>query len=937
MRIKLVLLFLLISFLVSILGLSTAFAQYEAHTQVGLPEGAKARFGQSRQRGIFYAPNMADAWIAIDSDIGLWIYDAGTLEVRDLFTRKSLDRRTMLSSPDGSTLAVGFSDGTAELWEVATGAVRKTFTGYPDYVPSMRFSPDGSILAIGSQDSVRLWDIATGALHNTFEGDFSVYSMRFSPDGSILAIGSQDSVYLWDVATGTLRGASRGHSAAFLQVHFSPDGDTLTTWSGDPWSGIGNVHLWDVATGTLRDTFATATGTSAEKVRFSPDGSILAVGGWDGTVRLWDVATGTLRDTFNGDTYQVRVMRFSPDGSILATGNANDEKIQLWDVSTGTLHKTLPGGVYSVSFSSDGHTLAKGSWDGTIHLWDVATGKVRQSLEWELWGDIRNVRFSPDGSTLAFVSYNDDTMRLLDVTTGVTHKVSIGYSTPSTLSFSPDGSILAIGFIDAVHLWDVTTDTVHNIFEKPHPLAVGVSSLSFSPDGSTLAIGIERGYYTPLPQPWDPSDEDGYEPTKPVSEPESPTLSIWDITTGQQKPFLGKKPFLGNYVHSIYSVCFNADGRTLAVAAGHGDNPPPLAWDESPGALNKTNIDLWDTSTGTLITTLEALSPAFFATEVCFSPDGRILAAVGGGIVHLWNIAANTYTYRRILTEHTNIIFSLSCSPDSSTLATGSWDGTASLWDISTGTPHKTLTVGPWGVRSVSFSPNGDTLATSSTFGTVILWEVSTSGVTPIPQLMADVNGDGVVNIQDLVMVSSQFGQIGENIADVNGDGVVNIQDLVLVAAEFGNTPAASIARHHPNEHLTPELVQQWLAAAKQLARTDATSQRGIAILEALLAALTPEETALLPNYPNPFNPETWIPYQLAKRMDVNVLIYAVDGKLVRTLKLGQQAAGVYASRNRAAYWDGKNEVGESVASGVYFYTLEAGDFTATRKMLIRK
>jgi hypothetical protein len=100
---------------------------------------------------------------------------------------------------------------------------------------------------------------------------------------------------------------------------------------------------------------------------------------------------------------------------------------------------------------------------------------------------------------------------------------------------------------------------------------------------------------------------------------------------------------------------------------------------------------------------------------------------------------------------------------------------------------------------------------------------------------------------------------------------------------------------------------------------------------------LVPEETALLHNYPNPFNPETWIPYHLAESAEVTVHIYAASGALVRTLTFGHQAAGIYQSRSRAAYWDGKNNVGESVASGIYFYTLIAGDFAATRKMLIMK
>ena len=95
--------------------------------------------------------------------------------------------------------------------------------------------------------------------------------------------------------------------------------------------------------------------------------------------------------------------------------------------------------------------------------------------------------------------------------------------------------------------------------------------------------------------------------------------------------------------------------------------------------------------------------------------------------------------------------------------------------------------------------------------------------------------------------------------------------------------------------------------------------------------------TRLLLNYPNPFNPETWIPYQLAKATDVTVTIHSMNGSLIRTLELGHQASGTYKSKSQAAYWDGRNEFGEQVASGLYFYTLTAGDFSATAKMLVRK
>ena len=219
--------------------------------------------------------------------------------------------------------------------------------------------------------------------------------------------------------------------------------------------------------------------------------------------------------------------------------------------------------------------------------------------------------------------------------------------------------------------------------------------------------------------------------------------------------------------------------------------------------------------------------------------------------------------------------------------------------------------------------------------------------VTEPPQLVGDVNADGVVNIQDLVIVGANFGKTGENQADVNGDGVVNIVDLVLVASAFGNT-AAPPAFHVGNTDRysiteqrllfpTAADVQGWLIQARGLDRTDATVQRGIIVLEQLLAALTPKETTLLPNYPNPFNPETWIPYQLATDSDVTLTIYTSKGAVVRRFELGHQPAGFYTARAQAGYWNGRNESGELVASGVYFYQLRAGDYSALRRMVIVK
>ena len=215
--------------------------------------------------------------------------------------------------------------------------------------------------------------------------------------------------------------------------------------------------------------------------------------------------------------------------------------------------------------------------------------------------------------------------------------------------------------------------------------------------------------------------------------------------------------------------------------------------------------------------------------------------------------------------------------------------------------------------------------------------QVENAQITESTGLKGDVNGDGIVNIQDLVLVASNLGQTGQNTADANGDGVVNIQDLVLVAGALGNAAAAPSLHPQALEMFTAADVQQWLTQAQHLKLTDATSQRGILFLEQLLAALIPKETALLPNYPNPFNPETWIPYRLAEDAFVTLTIYNGSGRVVRTLDVGHRTAAFYESRSKAIYWDGRNEVGEGVASGVYFYHLSAGDYSATRKMLILK
>ena len=200
----------------------------------------------------------------------------------------------------------------------------------------------------------------------------------------------------------------------------------------------------------------------------------------------------------------------------------------------------------------------------------------------------------------------------------------------------------------------------------------------------------------------------------------------------------------------------------------------------------------------------------------------------------------------------------------------------------------------------------------------------------------ADVNEDGVVNILDLTIIARDLGTDRLE-GDVNGDGVVNILDLVQVAGAIGGGGAAPPASSLDLSIISAADVTRWLAHAQGLGVSNPNFQRGIRFLQQLLAALTPKETTLLPNYPNPFNPETWIPYRLGQEAEVAITIYDTKGTPVRRLALGDQAAGYYAERGQAAYWDGRNKDGEAVASGIYIYQFRAGDYAASRRMVIVK
>ena len=213
----------------------------------------------------------------------------------------------------------------------------------------------------------------------------------------------------------------------------------------------------------------------------------------------------------------------------------------------------------------------------------------------------------------------------------------------------------------------------------------------------------------------------------------------------------------------------------------------------------------------------------------------------------------------------------------------------------------------------------------------------TTTTTTTADNSKYDVNGDGSVDNTDASLVAAAMNTTNAKY-DVNSDGVVNFLDLLLV---FDNRDAtAAGAPTIVGMKLTAvqvDVLQEQINLLIATGDRSPAAMRTLVYLQQLIATARPEQTQLLANYPNPFNPETWIPYELATDTEVRITIYNTQGVVIRTLELGHQSSGYYVGRDRAAYWDGRNAFGEQVASGIYFYQFETDETSSMRKMVILK
>ena len=696
-----------------------------------------------------------------------------------------------------------------------------------------------------------------------------------------------------------------GHNDGVVSVAFSRDG-TLASGGRN-----GSVTLWaDESVTTL--TVHTA---SARSVAFSPDGSILASGSHDGTVILWDTATEQL-NILTEHTAPVETVAFSPDGSTLASGS-QDGTVILWDVDTGQPKGTIMGHanwVWSVAFSPDG-TLAIGRNDGTVLLWDVATGQPKDTLTGHTaW--VESVAFTRDGSTLASGS-GDNTVILWEVATGRPIAILPGHTAGvNSVAFSPDGTMLASGSDDTtVRLWDA-------IIGQPIATLTGhtswVRSVAFSPDGTTLASGSG-----------------------------DTTVRLWEIAP-------------------------SAVEYTLSIPAGYNLIHVPLevtAVDGVPQTITSIG-DLYDALGGAnavkLLLTLDSHTQKWFVyfgppaedtpadreltddmgilaemkTSVQVRLTGTPLGTNGTSTITLnpdYNLVGLPLNDSRL--THVSDLFTLEGIGDNAPVVFFTDNGAFKVV-VPAGGPDDIPIIG-----GQAFFLDAQEEATVVISG--VGWS-NTSGTAAAPLL--SLKG---IEVRDTTLVLGLSGSIVDEETGLKVEGfrvtVKNLStgkavtavtghdetDYQLTVVDIETRRAATIgdileiSAQSPNPFIGVKPLRYTITAEDV--------KRSLIQLPELVAYEIPSETQLLRNYPNPFNPETWIPYRLAEDAFVTLTIYDQTGQVVRTLDVGHQIAAVYESRSKAVYWDGRNGLGEQVASGVYFYHLSAGNYSATRKMLIIK
>lgn len=742
-----------------------------------------------------------------------------------------------------------------------------------------------------------------------------------------------------------------------VSVDFSPDGKYIATGDTD-----GRVGLWEVSSG--ENIYYRSLGGEVWGVAFSPDGRYIAADGTGSvTANLLEVSRGTVVQSseLSDEANSITSVAFSPNGEYVALGddtgqaylwNLNDRNWQSWTYWEDE--------IFSVAFSPNGEYLATGDSGGYANLWEVSSWWADDGVDVnvqrvELGGNVRAVTFSPNGQYLAADGYDgsNTNITIYDVSSvRSVQQIDPDVFEVLALAFSPDGQYLAVGSSDpdAIIFYRIGTEEITRrtqiTREKTIRVSGEVHDLAWSPDGDLISDG--RAVYRMLlssPKIVFESqkiDDDSFggskgnangiaEPGEEItftvnlrnegaieaenvkgtlraensigdsilvdSEVDYGNIGVGRIGSGD--PF-GRLQNLQRFELKIPIILITSQDATFTLTVT-ADNGGPWTIPITVPISNPANIDIAFPedliseeafSTHSAYFILKAKHPTLTgipATEAYYQNCEITLHIPDGTQPFMFPIQTQGEKMAELLE---NVVISIGSSylPPGAVL----------LVDI-------IEFFKDWQERDLKIELPGS---------------LSTPGRpdTEIDFVVLLKNETRTLNSLDITI--KQTYRLGESTKQYE---VQNTSKW-----NFNEGWAAARAAHplalsdYPPFQLLPLETQQYLL-------------RQFSAFEAAEASRIPAKTVVEHNYPNPFNPETWISYQLAESSEVTVSIYSVDGRLVRRLALGYQTAGVYQGKSRAAYWDGRNEFGEHVASGAYFYTFVAGNFSAVGKMLMIK
>ena len=724
----------------------------------------------------------------------------------------------------------------------------------------------------------------------TLEGHTDlVRSVAFSPDGT-LASGSWDgTAKLWNTKTRKqIATFSQGRrtDTRVVSVAFSPNGEILAVVSSE-------LGLWDVA--TKQQIFTHRGEGHPYSVAFSPDGT-LAIGLWNGTVELLDVGTKRQIATLKGHTNWVRSVAFSQDGTLLASGS-NDGMIRLWDVMAREQIATLKGytnWVRSVAFSPNGTMLASGSGDRTVKLWDVATRQNIATLE------------------------------------GHTHGVE-------AVSFLPDGTLISGDARGTILLWDVATQ------ERIATLGQvgGVHSVAFSPDGGILASGSGVGTIGL----WDMSEWAGSSEQEITAGQQATPHSLTKISGAGQGGQAGTtlaKPFVVSVLDQNGSA-FAGAVVSFSVTVGGGTLSTSTATTDANGRARSTLTLGSDPGANTVAATVEGLEPVTFtATAVEQTPHS--LTKVSGDsqegpastklaapfVVSVLDQASSPLAGVSVTFSVTAGGGMLSSTTDanpctiesstSSTIATTDANGQAATrltLGSEPGTNTVTATVA--GLESVTFTATAAEQAMPHSLTKVCGdSQEGTAGILlaePFVVLVSDEDSAAMAGVVVSFSVTAGGGTLSDTTATTDANGRAATR-LTLGSEPGTNTVAATVEGLESGT---------FTATGQESPFVSLFDLFGGGKRVAL-----PDSPQLAQNAPNPFNSQTILSYFLPAAGPAHLTVFTLTGQRVAVLQQGLQQAGYHR-----LHWDGRDDVGRPVASGLYLYRLVTDEVVLTRKLVL--